>query len=713
MQHTPRVAAAALQVWLAEFARAIEQRPTAAQLQRQLQAVQQAAESNAQEAASQRIQCVTSAVEAHLRQQLGAVQRQLGALCDRTQTLEQGTGIGEGYADGVDAVAAGPDSPSRTQLLSRRAKQGAGFGWPEPAAATGTLAADAAHAQRLQAAAAELAAQQEAARAEAEAEAHRVSVAALVAAFEGSPAPPSARTAARAPGSAGASPVDARSCYASAAADFPPVAQWRELPVASSVLAEATGAGAAAAAASPCADSSVAARQEGDSSSDPTVEGSSVYSSCEGDSSMHAAAASLALLHSPQRAAVLPGGPAAAAHAQPPSSAESCGSALGGSGVAPRSLMSELQQAAGTDTTAQGSGVEDAAAGTASPSVRSVSPAVLHGLTPISKPHRPEAEDRHPPARMQHALFAAPAAAAGPLSPSSSSTPSRAADPGQQAPPMQQQQQAASVTEATDCTSELQQLLDLQQQVQQCLLDSGCVAVGRRAKPPKDRQHKKGHKRTRIHSKDSSGAGTAGTEPAAPAAAAAQPAAAATAGASSTSVMTVDAAIAAAAAALADRPRPQANTATGQLQHTAAAAAASSGATSRLQHVQQQQPQQHALAVSPSEAAAGAAPLPAPAQPPAGRPSRSQEIHSLLSLQQQLAQCLKDHGCFLQQQHQQQEAPPEPFMGGSSTAGLPQQQQQQAQAPAVQRYSVQEMELEQLLMLQAQMQRAVNRNQAQ
>jgi hypothetical protein len=92
----------------------------------------------------------------------------------------------------------------------------------------------------------------------------------------------------------------------------------------------------------------------------------------------------------------------------------------------------------------------------------------------------------------------------------------------------------------------------------------------------------------------------------------------------------------------------------------------------------------------------------------------------LLTLQQQLAQCLKDHGCFLEQQRQQQQQQQqaEPFMaasGGSSIAGLQQQQQADDAAPQQQQqhqgqgqqYRVQEVELEQLLVLQAQMQQAV------
>jgi hypothetical protein len=250
--------------------------------------------------------------------------------------------------------------------------------------------------------------------------------------------------------------------------------------------------------------------------------------------------------------------------------------------------------------------------------------------------------------------------------------------------------------EAADCTCELQQLLDLQQEVQQCLLDSGCVAVGRRAKPQKDRQSKKGHKRTRMHG---SAAGATATDSAA-AAAAGGAAAGDAAAEQGVGVLSVDAAIAAAATAMADRLR------------VPAPAEASPGPRQQQQQHHNRHPQQQqdsVVAASQEEAAAAAQPM---AAAPLGRPSRSQEICSLLSLQQQLAQCLKDHGCFLEQQRQQQQAPPEPFMappGGSSIAGLQQQQQQRGQEvhQQAQRHNVQEVELEQLLVLQAQMQQAV------
>jgi hypothetical protein len=170
--------------------------------------------------------------------------------------------------------------------------------------------------------------------------------------------------------------------------------------------------------------------------------------------------------------------------------------------------------------------------------------------------------------------------------------------------------------------------------------------------------------------------------------------------------MSVDDAIAAAAAALGDRRRPAA---------AAAAAAAPSRQAAAGDDCTQQHQQQGVVEVQL------AAPVPAAALGPLGRPSRSQEIRSLLTLQQQLAQCLREHGCFLEQQRQQQQhaaaATAESFVAPnavSSVAALQhhhqQQQQYQAGAPHVQRLSVQETELEQLLVLQAQMQQAVRHN---
>jgi hypothetical protein len=186
----------------------------------------------------------------------------------------------------------------------------------------------------------------------------------------------------------------------------------------------------------------------------------------------------------------------------------------------------------------------------------------------------------------------------------------------------QQQQRAASVTDSiTDCTSELQQLLDLQQQVQQCMLESACT----QAKPTNEQQQRKKGNRRSVEAQ--------GPE---------------------------------------------------QLQ----------------QQVQDPAMQQAAAPQAPGL--------------PQQRSSKSLQVSNLLSLQQQLAQCLKEHSCFLEQQRQQQTVAPSAAAAASSAAargagtssatGTQQQQQQQGQ-----RVGVKEAGLEQLLVLQAQLQQAARR----
>lgn len=800
-----------LQVWLAEFARAIEQRPTAAQLQKQLQAAQQAAEGNAHEAAAQRIECATAALEANLRQQLRSLQLQLVQLRGRAEVLEQGTGIGPGAYDGEDddayyqPTAAAPggchaaDSPVRAQLLAAHAAAKPGFGGAADAPAAGRVSAcdtaaqrgaDTRAAARAVAAAAPAAGPADAAATPAVGDpirkgpgdaaaavagsdgTNKVNVAAIVAVFEGSPAAagvsgtlpeasavlPSAATDTPAAARAGVQPQQqyaaaAAPAAAAAVTDSPAAAQWRDLPLGSAALARAVG--AAAAAASPChANSSVVARAEGSSnssgsdnssgsSSEATVEASSIYSSCEGDSSTPGAAVMMAL---PQLVAGGPHNAAVAAAAAVPQphvlsvlrhGDDKCDftGPGGGRGIATgaASLLRALESAA-ADTTAHGSVVTDTA-GPASPSVCQ-SPELLQGQTRpdscgSSRPYAPAAAAGEVPGGGVGAQQAYPTHGLvhGGGGNSSSRAPIIAAVRGSSLQQQQQQQQhyhhqqqqaAVSVAEAagTDCASELQQLLDLQQQVQQCLVDSGCLPVGRRAKPPRDRSGKKGHKRTRVHGKEGSNAvGDAPTAAEGPAAGAAIAAAGwadesaeqegvPPAPEAESSAMSVDNAIAAAAAALGDRRRPAA---------AAAAAAAPSRQAAAGDDRTQQQQQQGVVEVQL------AAPVPAAALGPLGRPSRSQEIRSLLTLQQQLAQCLREHGCFLEQQRQQQQhaaaATAESFVAPnavSSVAALQhhhqQQQQYQAGAPHVQRLSVQETELEQLLVLQAQMQQAVRHN---